>query len=85
MNKNIRKLILSLLAALAIGAAGTGCTTSPDAGMAGEPAAYGQAVSQEQNGNPWHTDGSTSSRWANPWQLDHSDEVSAEGENPWKS
>lgn len=83
MHKKNRRLILSLLTALAIGIFSTGCSVSPDAGMAGHPdgAVSAEAARGEYQGNPWHTDGS-SSHWGNPWRNDLSRKA-WDGQNPW--
>lgn len=83
MHQKNRKLILSLLTALAIGIFSPGCSVSPDAGMSGHPdgAVSAEAVSGEDRGNPWHSDGS-SARWSNPWRNDLSRKT-WEGRNPW--
>lgn len=90
MNSNTRKLILSLLAALAIGILSTGCSTTDT--MANRPSAQAAgAVAQPPEGNPWRSEAAPSpwenpwrsdashGPWRNPWNVDHSDQPST----PW--
>jgi hypothetical protein len=90
MNNSIRKLILVLLAALAIGTISTGCSTTPETVRPSAQAAAGTAVEQPE-GNPWRSEAAPSpwenpwrsdashGPWRNPWNVDRSGEPS----NPW--
>lgn len=85
MESRNRRLMLSLLVALVVGSANTGCSTSPEREMAGQPggAVAAETLSPAYEGNPWYTDG-RSERWTNPWRTDVSRKP-WERQNPWKS